>query len=139
VVYVMMGLGKLVASDVWWTGDAAWWLAAQPETRLVDLTWLPLYVLNAWTHLVVVSELSLGLLVWNRLLRPLLLALSTVCWISLALVTGLVPFCLLMLGLNSAFVPASVLRRWLRAEATPNAAEELSADKPAARVAAAAR
>jgi hypothetical protein len=112
-IYLMMALGKLLGGNyepVWWTGDAMLWLVAKPESRLMDLTWLPQYVLNAWTHLVVWTELLFPVLIWNRLARPLVLAVSTLVWASLAVATGLVPFCLMMVVANLAFVPSSALR-----------------------------
>jgi hypothetical protein len=112
-VYLMMGLAKLMGGaqgSIWWTGDAMFWLVARPESRLVDLTGLHEYVLNAWTHLVVWTEMLFPVLIWNRLARPLLLAISTLLWASLAVATGLVPFCLIMAIANLAYVPASILR-----------------------------
>lgn len=130
VVYAMMALGKLSGSSpdvgsVWWTGEALWWLMAKPESRLLDLTWLSEhpYVINVWTHAVVWTELAFALLIFNRWARPLLLVLSTLVWLSLAVVTGFVPFCLLMIFANVAFVPPENLRRWLgRGQAADRAA-----------------
>jgi hypothetical protein len=127
VVYLMMALGKLMGG-VWWTGQAVWWLAARPDSRLVDLTGLlavepyGLYLVNVWTHVVVAVELTFSVLVWLPRTRMAVLAASTLVWISLALVTGLVPFCLLMMTANLAFVPADRLRRWLRADGPQDAA-----------------
>jgi len=120
VVYFMMALGKLAGPEegenTWWLGDAVWWLMARPESRLVDLTGLfaehP-YLINAWSHAVVGFELAFAVLIWNRLARPLLLALAVPMWISLAMITGLVSFCTMMLVANLAFVPPAVLRSWI--------------------------
>ncbi|HZZ73705.1 MAG TPA: hypothetical protein VFE24_15750, partial [Pirellulales bacterium] len=49
-------------------------------------------------------------LIWNRLARPLLLALSVVMWGSLCLLTGDVLFSLIMIAAGLAFVSP----RWLR-------------------------
>ena len=107
LIYWMMALGMLSRpGGVWWTGDAMWWLVAVPDASLVDLTWLHdhLYLLNAWSHAIVLFELVFPILIWNRLARPLLLALSVPLWLSLALATGQVPFCLMMLIAGMAFV-----------------------------------
>jgi hypothetical protein len=110
--YLTMGL-TMLAGETWWGGDAVWWLAAHTESRLVRLTFLsgmPL-VYNAWTHLIVLYQLTFPLLAWNRLARPLLLAWGVLMWVSLALLTGLVPFCLAMLTGNLSFVrPESMAR-----------------------------
>jgi hypothetical protein len=102
----------MLRSDTWWGGEAAWWLAAHVESRLVDLTPLavgandngPGFFFNAWTHAIVLFNLAFPLLVWNRLARPLLLAAAVLYWIPLALVTGLVSYCAIMLAANLAFV-----------------------------------
>ncbi len=115
--YFTMGLTKL-AGETWWTGDAVWWLITRTESRLVDMTSLhrSYYLVNLWTHAIVVYELSFGLLIWNRLARPILLGLSLVMWISLALITGMISFCLVMLIANVAFLAphtlATVLARF---------------------------
>ncbi len=109
LVYLSMGLSKLdgALGDVWWGGTAIWWMAARPEQRIVDLTG-PLhnhiYVINLWTHLTVLFELSFPVLVWNRLARPLMLAVATVMWLLTILATGLATFGLTMIVGNLAFV-----------------------------------
>jgi hypothetical protein len=90
-----------------------WWVIARPDSPWVDLTWLrdrP-FVLNAWTHAIVVFELAFPVLIWNRLTRPLLLCIAPLMWGSLAPVSGIAPFCLAMLIGNLAFFPPEVLRR----------------------------
>lgn len=110
--YLMMGLTKL-AGQTWWAGSAVWWLIAHPESRLVDWTALHAapYLINAWTHAIVVFELAFGVLVWNRWARPLLLVIAVPMWLLLIPITGLVSFCVMILIANLAFVPAD----WLRA------------------------
>ena len=109
VAYMMMALAKLgepFSDEGWWSGKAVWWLIARPDSRLVDLTWMyntPM-LLNAWTHGIVLFELAFAILIWNRLARPLLLVLAVPMWVSLALITGLTPFCMMMLIANLAFV-----------------------------------
>jgi hypothetical protein len=110
-LYVTMALTKL-AGPPWWDGEAVWWLIAHTETRLVDLTFLHRspYLLDAWTHAIILFELSFPLLIWNRLARPLLLVVAVVMWSSLALITGLVAFCAMMLVANLAFVSPEAMR-----------------------------
>ncbi len=111
-LYLMMGLTKLGGSDVWWSGEAMWWLIAHTESRLVDLTFLHRheYLINLWTHAVVWFELLFGLLIWHRLARPLLLAIGVIQWISLGLVTGLLSYCVMMLIANLSFVSSETIR-----------------------------
>jgi hypothetical protein len=109
--YLLAGLTKLVG-PTWWGGEAVWWLAAQTETRLIDVTWLarsadpfgPGYVMNAWTHGIVLFELAFPVLVWNRLARPILLAIAVLMWGSLALITGLVGYSAIMFVASLSFV-----------------------------------
>lgn len=114
--YLVMGLSKL-RFDGWWDGEAVWGLIAYSESRLIDLTFLhnATYVLNFWTHAIVVFELSFAVLIWNRTARPILLVISIFMWSSLALLTGQLAFCALMLVANLAFVPAATLRELLAA------------------------
>ena len=111
-VYVMMVLSKLF-SDVWWNGEAMWFLAAKPESRLVDLTWLyqHKYFFNIWTHSQVLYELTFPVLIWNRLARPLVIAAGVVLFTMLTLVTGAASFGVAMLVGSLAFVPAAGLRK----------------------------
>lgn len=114
VVYVMMGLGKLF-SDIWWNGTAVWSLLALPETPMVNLTWLynSIFLINAWTHAIVLFELSFGVLVRNRLACPLMLGIALVMWTSLALITGLGAFCAAMMIASLSFTPPGAIRRFL--------------------------
>ncbi len=109
--YVVAGLTKL-AGTAWWSGEAMWFLMAQSESRLVDVTFLRehVYLINAWTHGIVWFDLLFGVFIWNQTARPLLLAISLVVWLSLAMITGLVTFSLLMLIANVSFVSPELVR-----------------------------
>lgn len=107
IVYFMMGITMLSGpTQSWWFGEAVWYLIARPESRLVDLTWLSEhdYLINFWSHWIVFYELAFAALIWNRWVRPLLLAAGIPHWLLLAAITGQAPFCLAMLALNLAFV-----------------------------------
>jgi len=115
-LYISLGLSKLGA-ETWWTGDAVWWLLARSETRLVDLTFLhdATYLINAWTHAIIAFELLFGVLVWNRLARPLLLVLAVVMWSLFAVLTSLIGFAALMLVAHLSFIEPERLRDVWRA------------------------
>lgn len=116
LLYAMMGLSKLM-SEAWWNGTGSWWLMARPESRLIDLTGIAdftvgttaigIYLINFWTHLVVIFELAFAVLVWNRLLRPLLLGWSVVHWIGIGIVLGQPLLAVTMIGANIAFLSCS--------------------------------
>lgn len=111
-LYIAMALAQLSAGTndlhTWWVGEAAWSLAARGDTPLVDFTWMRsyLYLINAWTHAIVLGEVAIGLLLWNTTLRPLILLVSIVHWTMLALLTGLVPYAVLMMIAGLGFVTA---------------------------------
>jgi hypothetical protein len=110
LLVAMMGFSKL-SGDVWWIGTGVWWLATRPESRLLDVTWLYKYplLIDAWTHVVVLFELGFPLLIWIRVARPLVLAVGVLVWASIALLTGDVPFAVMMCVASLAFVsPAAV-------------------------------
>jgi len=118
-VYVMMALAK-IGSPAWWNGSAIWWLVVRPESQgfwLVPKLSGHLNLIEAWTHAIVLFELSFPLLVWNRYTRPLALAVSVPMWLLLALATGLNTFALTMLIANLAFVSPSLLRELLGSRA----------------------
>lgn len=114
---------SMLTAAVWWEGQAIWWIVARPETRIVDLAALlhghP-YLVNALTHGVLLVGLAFPVLIWVRLLRPLVLVIGMATWIFLALATGLVTFGALMLTASLAFVDPAAFSRLLspRAEAT---------------------
>jgi hypothetical protein len=123
IIYVMMALAKIndgVAADAgeyhaWWMGEAVWWLAARPMTPLVDLTGIlgsSGVLTNLWTLAIVAFELGFAIFVWSPACRWPMLALAVPMWLSLALVTGLLPFSLMMLIANLAFFRPETLRAW---------------------------
>ncbi|MFO0916285.1 MAG: hypothetical protein U0795_25225 [Pirellulales bacterium] len=97
MVYGYMALSKLT-SDVWWNGEGIWWLIGQAESPLVDWIFLDGFgmVLNLWTHLILLLEISLAVLIWIPLWRPLLRPAAVVHWVLLGLVTGQVGLAALM-------------------------------------------
>jgi hypothetical protein len=114
LVYFMMALSKL-ANDSWWNGLGIWWLIAKPESRMIDLTalyQLPLLV-NAWTYAVLVWQTLMPILVWNRLLRPLMMGVNAVMWLLLAPVIGNLPLAAVMIIASLAFVSPETMRRLL--------------------------
>lgn len=106
----MMGFSKLTG-DTWWSGLGIWWLLAREDSRLADFTWLHATpkLVDLWSHVVVLFELSFPVLIWAPLARPLLLPLAVVIWGSLALLTGDFTFPLVMLIASLSFVPPCVM------------------------------
>lgn len=109
MLYATFGAAKLMG-DTWWRGMGVWWLMTRPESRLVDLTHLPTFAINFWTHAIVAFELGFAVLIWIRLARPLLLGLAVVMWGLTALLTGQVAFALAMFVANVSFCSPDWLR-----------------------------
>jgi predicted DCC family thiol-disulfide oxidoreductase YuxK len=92
---------------------AIWGVLASAEFRQFDLTWLAAYpwLLNAMTHSALALEISYPVLIWIRVLRPLVLASVVLLHIGIALsAPGLFEFGLAMVAGNLAFVSGPWLR-----------------------------
>lgn len=77
--------------DVWWDGTAAWWLAARPESRLVDLTGLfrsSEYLMNLATHAVPAFEILFAVGLWFASTQPLVARAGLVVWPLIGLLAG---------------------------------------------------
>ena len=121
-VYAYMGLSAL-NHESWWQGVALWWLSAQPDSRIIDLTFLRDYpqLLNLWSHCAILVLLGYSVLVWNRWLRPLVLVVSTLMWISLGLASANLGLAMVMIVANLAFVPSEFWRTLSSASAPSSA------------------
>lgn len=118
-IYVATGLTQL-AGRTWWEGDAVWWLMANSQTRLLDLTGLGatqvgLFAINALTHAVVVIGLLFPVLIWTSRHRNALLRVVSAYWLVLAILTGWLGYCGLMLALT--------LLAWQESVVTQNSAK----------------
>jgi predicted DCC family thiol-disulfide oxidoreductase YuxK len=127
LIYGMAGLAKL-QGQAWWSGMAIWGTLACGEFSLLNFTGMASwpYVLNALTHTALALELCYGVLIWVRVLRPLLIAAVVVLHLGIALsAPGLIEFGLAMIAANFAFMSSG----WLRSLVAGR-----DDDQPAARV-----
>ncbi len=111
-IYAAMAMAKLKI-PIWWSGTAVWNLIARPDWPLADMRSMGhwgMYLINAWTHVIVLFEICFPILIWNRLARPLLLGLAIPIWIGTAVLTGMTSFALIMLVANLAFVAPGAFR-----------------------------
>jgi hypothetical protein len=111
IIYLFSGLGKAMG-DTWWDGSAMWLAVANYEYQSIDLTWLAGYpeLLSLLAHVTVAWELSYPALVWPRLTRPLVVAMSVPIHLGIALFLGMMTFGLAMMIANLAFVSPRVVR-----------------------------
>lgn len=133
VIYFFAGIAK-IQGETWWAGTAIWGAVANLEYQSLDVTWLagwPL-VVAFLTQGTVYWELSFCVLVWPRLLRPLVLVVAVPMHLGIAFCMGMITFGLVMLIGCLSFVPPTMVRRLLRAE-TPGAAETREEDNKAVR------
>lgn len=96
-IYFWAGFSKL-KGPTWWTGEAMWNVIANQEYQTLDLTWM------AWmpwlpfliAHVTIAWETSFIVLVWNRRLRPLVLAMGTAMHFGIGAFLGMWTFGLIM-------------------------------------------
>lgn len=122
LIYGIAGLAKL-QGQAWWSGMAIWGVLASAEFREFDLTWLAAYpwLLNLMTHGSLALEISYPVLIWVRVLRPLMLTAVVLLHAGIALTApGLTEFGLAMLAGNLAFVSGA----WLRSLVTGGASAQ---------------
>jgi predicted DCC family thiol-disulfide oxidoreductase YuxK len=113
VIYGMAGLAKLQGAS-WWTGTALWGTMSAGEFVVWDFTriaGLP-RLINFLTHASLALELLYPVLIWVRIVRPLVLLGAFTMHTAIAIVSpGLTEFGLAMLAANLAFVSGSWPRR----------------------------
>jgi predicted DCC family thiol-disulfide oxidoreductase YuxK len=123
LIYAMAGLAKLQGPS-WWTGTALWKTMATGEFAGLDFTPLahwPIFI-NLLTHLSLLFELLYPVLIWVKIMRPLVLAGAVVLHLGIAVVSpGLTEFALAMLAANLAFVSGTWLRRLVTGTDQPSA------------------
>jgi predicted DCC family thiol-disulfide oxidoreductase YuxK len=127
LIYGMAGLAKL-QGEAWWTGMAIWGTLASGEFSLLNFTWLAAWplVMNVLTHSALALEVGYGILIWVKVLRPIVVAAAVAMHVGIALTApGLAEFGLAMIAGNLAFVSGP----WLRSLVAGR-----DADQPAGRV-----
>jgi hypothetical protein len=131
IVYFFSATGKLLGGS-WWAGLAIWYSVGNLEYQSLDLTWLakhPLLV-NFLTHATVFWELSYCVLVWPRLIRPLVIAMAVPVHLGIALALGMPTFGLVMLIGNAAFLSPVLVRRILDRRAGRGRGGEAAIQQP---------
>jgi predicted DCC family thiol-disulfide oxidoreductase YuxK len=112
LIYAMAGLAKLQGPS-WWTGTALWKTMTTGEFAVFDFTPLAAWpvLLNVLTHFSLLLELLYPVLIWVKMLRPLVLAGVLLLHLGIAVVSpGLAEFALAMLAANLTFVSGTWLR-----------------------------
>ena len=111
MIYFFAAIGKLLGAT-WWEGSALWLAFANYEYQTIDMTWLASFplVINALSQFTVIWELTYSVLVWNRLTRPIIIALAVPLHLGIAFCMGMITFGLVMLIANMAFFPPTLTR-----------------------------
>jgi hypothetical protein len=112
VIYFFAGVGKLQGAT-WRGGTALWFSFANLEYQSLDMTWMadwPL-TMNLLTHITVYWEVFFCVLVWPRLLRPIVLAVAVPLHLGIAFFMGMMTFGIVMLFGCLSFVPPWLVRR----------------------------
>lgn len=111
LIYLCAGLAK--RGDAWWDGTAIWRVLATYEFQIFDPRWFADYpgVLALAGYVTVLWELSFCVLIWNRLLRPLVLVVAVLLHAGIGLFMGLPTFGVLMLVGCASFVEPAFLKR----------------------------
>jgi hypothetical protein len=122
VIYLFSALGKLMGAT-WWSGEAMWLAFGNYEYQSIDMTWLAAYpvFLSLLAHMTVAWELSYPALVWPRLTRPIVVALSVPVHLGIGVFLGMMTFGLAMIIGNLAFVSPWVVRAVFDRKARPAA------------------
>ena len=110
-IYFWSGFSKL-KGPTWWTGEAMWNVIANQEYQTTDLTWM------AWTpwlpfliaHVTIAWEAFFIVLVWNRRLRPLVLAMGTAMHVGIGAFLGMWTFGLIMTFAYLSFADPDIWR-----------------------------
>jgi predicted DCC family thiol-disulfide oxidoreductase YuxK len=121
LIYGMAGLGKLQGPS-WWNGNAIWKTMTTGEFVVLDFTALAAWplVINFLTHISIALELLYPVVIWVRILRPLVLAGMIALHLGIAVMSpGLTEFALAMMAGNLAFVSGPWLRRLLTGPVQP--------------------
>ena len=110
-IYFWSGFSKLKGTT-WWTGEAMWNVVANQEYQTLDLTWM------AWTpwlpfliaHVTIAWEAFFIVLVWNRRLRPFVLAMGTMMHFGIGAFLGMWTFGLIMTFAYLSFADPEIWR-----------------------------
>jgi hypothetical protein len=136
VIYFFAGISKLQGQS-WWAGTALWGAVANLEYQTLDLTWMchTPWLVALLTQAIVWWELFFCVLVWHRMLRPLVLACAIPLHLGIALGMGMMTFGLVMLIGCASFLPPGFVRRWIaRQPAAPPLGEKARAPHAGKRV-----
>lgn len=109
-VYLLGGL-TMLANQTWWSGVAAWYLVAAPESRFFDLTFAfafpsGIYLLNLLTHGVVAFHLWCTAFVWIGSLRAVVRPAIAGMWLLIALLSGQWSYAAIMAATSLVVWPA---------------------------------
>lgn len=118
LIYIFSGLSKL-GGGTWWNGTAVYTALMIPEATLFDMGWMArhdwpwMLLSNGGSLATLAVELGFPILVWNRRLRPMVLACVIAMQAAFGLLLGLGAFQAAMFAALVAFLPPQALHSLL--------------------------
>ena len=111
VVYLFAAIGKLQGTT-WLNGEAVWGSLASYEYQSIDMSWISnhMWLVAILTLGTLIWELAYPALIWLKLTRPIMLLFAVPIHLGIGFCMGMLPFGLVMLAGNLAFVDS----RWIR-------------------------
>lgn len=105
IVYLFAGMGKL-GGEYWLNGEAVWGALASYEYQSMDMTWLAghMTLIAAVTLVSLIWEVTYAALIWPKLTRPIVLAITVLTHVGIGAAMGMMTFGLIMLVANLAFI-----------------------------------
>ncbi len=112
LLYFVAGISKLKGAT-WWSGVAFWGAIGNQEYQTVDLTALVHWpvLINLATHATLAWEISYPFVVWNRWVRPFVLAMAVAVHAGIGVCFGMLTFGMIMIAANVAFVTPTLIRQ----------------------------
>ncbi len=110
LIYLLAGLGKMMGES-WWNGSAMWMAFGNAGYQSMDMTWMAHFplLMALITHVTCAWEIFYVALVWPRLSRPIMLTGAVFVHMGIGFCLGMMPFGLVMLIGNLAFVSPEFL------------------------------
>lgn len=105
VIYAYTGFEKLKGAS-WWNGSALWTVFANPQTVIMDMTWMRYFpaTIAVMTFVTIIFEIYFPMAIFIPKLKKYWLGAGVLFHMSIGVLMGLLPFSLVMLSTYFLFV-----------------------------------